>query len=440
MNQLSKEVQIILDSISDGLFTVDKNFKITYFNKAAEKITGIPKHEAIGKSCNQVFKANICEKECALRETIQTGNPVIGKTIWIMTLTGEKIPISISTAILKNEKKQFIGGVETFRDLSQIEKLKSELQGKFTLFDIVSKNKKIIEIFDILPEIAESNSNVLIEGPNGSGKELFARAIHNLSPRKEGPFVAVNLSALPDNLLESELFGYKKGAFTGAVKDKLGRLAIAQGGTLFIDEIGEISLSFQVKLLRIIQEKEFEPLGAEQKEKADVRFIFASNKNLYNLIDKGIFREDLYYRINVIKISLPPLKERMEDIPFLVNYFITHFNKINNKNIQGIDHEALNILMHYSYQGNIRELRNIVEHCFVLCKEDLIQLKHFPSYILDKMKINYSPVDKTLKSAEKQIIIESLKRNKNRKDITARELGIDSSTLWRKIKKYNINK
>jgi len=437
-NKISDDIQLILDSISDGLFTVDNNYLITFFNKAAEKITGIPRKDALGRRCCDVFKANICENECALKSTIKTSKAIINKTVWIITLDGTKMPISISTAVLKDKSGKFIGGVETFRDLTQIEKLKKELQEKYTINDIVSKNNHIRKIFEILPEIAESNSNVLIEGPNGSGKELFAKAIHNISTRQKSPFIAVNLSALPDNLLESELFGYKKGAFTGAVKDKTGRLALAEKGTLFLDEIGEISPAFQVKLLRVIQEKEYEPLGGTATEKANVRFIFATNRNLEELIKKGEFREDLYYRINVVKIKIPSLKKRLEDIPLLINHFITLYNKINNKTITGMENDALSLLMHYDFPGNVRELKNIIEHAFILCKHDMIQIKHLPEYLIKDINTIISKKSMTLEDMEKEMIMDALKRNKNKKEISAKELGIDYTTLWRKMNKYGI--
>lgn len=433
-----EEIQIILDSTADGLFTVNKQFKITFFNKAAEKITKVPRQDAIGKSCCEVFKANICEKECALRKSIETKKPVINKNICIITPDGEKKPISISAAILKNKKGQFIGGVETFRDLSEIEELKKKLLNTYTVHDIVSKNKKIRDLFNILPEIAASNSNVLIEGPNGSGKELFARAIHDMSKQKDGTFVPVNLSALPNELIESELFGYKKGAFTGANNDKPGRMALANNGTLFLDEIGETSPAFQVKMLRIIQEKTYDPLGSTKSEKSNVRFLFATNNNLEEMVKKGDFREDFYYRINVIKISLPPLKERLEDIPLLVEHFISHYNKTNNKNISGIDNDVLNILMRHEYPGNIRELQNIIEHAFILCKGSIIKINHLPSN-LSKRKNNITPAKIiTLEDMEKKMIIESLQKNNHKKAITAQELGIDYTTLWRKMKKYGL--
>ncbi len=298
--------QIILDSITDGVFTIDRDWRITSFNKAAEHITGIYKSEAIGQHCSDIFRANICETDCALKYTMETGKPILRKTIYIVTTEGEQVPVSISTALLRNERGEIIGGVESFRDLSVVEELRKELQERYSFSDIISKNSELQRIFDILPQIAESDSTVLIEGESGTGKELFARVIHHLSGRRQKKLVAINCSAIPDTLLESELFGYKAGAFTDAKKDKKGRFAQAEGGTIFLDEIGDISQALQARLLRVLQEKEYEPLGSTHPETANVRVLAATNKNLSELVERGTFRQDLFYRINVIKISIPP--------------------------------------------------------------------------------------------------------------------------------------
>ncbi|MFO7900998.1 MAG: sigma 54-interacting transcriptional regulator [Planctomycetota bacterium] len=250
---------VILDSIADGVFTVDKDWRVTSFNRAAEEITGVPREEAIGRLCREVLHANICESACALRQTMETGTPVINKSVYIVTTDGRRIPISISTALLRNEDGEVIGGVETFRDLSVVEELRKELEGRHSCQDMISRNHEMQRIFDIVPDVAASESTVLIQGPSGSGKELLARAIHNTSPRSDGPLVVVNTAALPDTLLESELFGYRAGAFTDARTDKPGRIALAEGGTLFLDEVGDISAASQVKLLRVLQEREYQP-------------------------------------------------------------------------------------------------------------------------------------------------------------------------------------
>ncbi|NLA40594.1 MAG: sigma 54-interacting transcriptional regulator [Smithella sp.] len=425
---------IILDSIADGVFTVDKDWRITSFNRAAQELTRVPREEALGQSCKDVLKADICEKNCCLRMTMKTGKPIINKRVNIIDANGRKLPISISTALLRNARGKLLGAVETFRDISVEEDLRKAIQGKYSFEDIISKNHRMLRLFDILPDIAASSSTVLIEGESGTGKELVARAVHNLSPRKRHPFVAVNCSALPDALLESELFGYKAGAFTDAKKDKPGRFSAAENGTLFFDEIGEITPAMQVKLLRVLQEKTYEPLGTTRSIEHNVRIIAATNRNLEDLVRRNLFREDLFYRINVFKIPLPPLRERMEDLPLLIDHFIDRFNILQEKNIEGISDEAMALLMAYRYPGNIRELANLIERAFILCKGGVIEKKHLPDFLFTA---NASPAGQTASSfrdLEADYLINALKQNNGNRHRTARQLGIHRSTLYRKIK------
>ncbi len=440
-NNISLPMDVILDSIADGVFTIDTEKNITSFNKAAERITGIPRKHAIGQKCFDVLHANICQSACALEKTLKTGKEIIDRPINVLNSESKTIPISISTAVLKDKNGKVIGGVETFRDLSSLEELKKEISKQYTFQDIISKDHEIQKIFDVLPDIAESDSTVLIQGPSGSGKELFARAIHNLSNRKDNPYIVVNCGALPDTLLESELFGYVKGAFTDAKKDKPGRFALAEGGTLFLDEVAELSTALQVKLLRVLQQKEYEPLGVSRPRKANVRIITATNQDLSQLLARGTFREDLYYRLNVIKIELPPLSKRREDIPLLVDHFIHQFNLTKGKKITGISDKSMNLMMKYEFPGNVRELENLIEHAFVLCHGHKIRLEHLPKEFVEQLKEETIPAVKQadrLKSAEATVIIEVLKKHAGNRTKAAKELGIDKSTLWRKIKKYNI--
>jgi len=432
---------VILDSISEGVFTVDLDWRITSFNHAAEEITGIQREKAISQHCRDVLRADVCETDCTLAATMQTGKPIMNKAVHIIDAEGKKRAITISTALLKDSKGEVIGGVETFRDMSMIEQLRKEIQGRYSCEDIISQSHKMQNLFAIFPNIAESNTTILIEGESGTGKELFARAIHNLSFRKDKPFVAVNCGALPETLLESELFGYKAGAFTDAKKDKPGRFALAQGGTIFLDEIGDVSASVQVKLLRVLQDKTYEPVGGISPVKADVRIITATNKKLDELVKENKFRDDLYYRINVMKLELPPLRDRKEDIPLLVDHFISKFNQLHNKNICCVTNEVTAALLSYDYPGNVRELENIIEHCFVLCEGEVIEVKHLPSSIRPSLKSESTKDGEptTIKQMEIILIKQALKRNKGNKTAAAKQLGIDKSTLFRKMKVFDID-
>ncbi|MGC9022054.1 MAG: sigma 54-interacting transcriptional regulator [Dissulfurimicrobium sp.] len=459
--------ELALESIADGVFAVDKDWRIRSFNSAAEKITGWSKEEAIGKRCSEVFHSNICEAghiqkalgqiarcypfntevcetRCILAKSIEIQRPIANETIFIKRRDGRSLPVSISAAPLLDNTGDVIGGVETFRDISAIMTLRKEITKRYTFGDIISKSAIMRRrVFDILPDIARSDSNVLILGESGTGKELVARAIHNFSRRMKGPFVAVNCGALPDTLLESELFGYKAGAFTDAKKDRPGRFAAAEKGTLFLDEIGDISQALQVKLLRVLQDKVYEPLGSNRPVKADARILAATNRDLGELVREGRFREDLYYRLNVVKIQLPPLRERKEDIPLLIEHFIAKFNAQKEKEITGISQEAVDRLMQYDFPGNIRELENIIEYAFILCHDGMIQLQHLPEPFCQKTNEELLPaIDSNkplgLDEIEKIAITKALERNNWRRLATCRELGISKDTLRRKIQRYGI--
>ncbi|MGM0403581.1 MAG: sigma-54 interaction domain-containing protein [Thermodesulfobacteriota bacterium] len=433
--------RIILESISDGVFTVDHNWTITSFNRAAEEITGVPREEAIGRHCWEVFRSNMCEGDCALKRTMKENKSFLSSTTYIINSQKKRIPITVSTSPLIDSSGEIIGGVETFRDHSVVEELRKELTARFRMGDMVSSSPAMKTIFNILPRVSESDSTVLIEGETGTGKELAARAIHNSSPRRDRPFVAINCGALPDTLLESELFGYKAGAFTNAAKDKPGHFAMAEGGTIFLDEIGDTSPAFQVKLLRVIEEKEFQPLGGTKKIAANARIIAATNKDLSTMVEKKTFRQDLYYRINVVRLKLPPLRDRMEDIPLLIDYFINKFNKIRGKAVQGLAQEALGALMSHDFPGNIRELENIMEHAFVLCSEGNIGLQHMPGYLSSPqhgLDSGHSMKKDPVKSAEIKAIMDALQRHGYNRKAAAAELGMHKSTLFRKIHKLGI--
>jgi len=447
-NQSSKQISVetstdvILESISDGVFTVDSsNWIISSFNRAAEEITGISRKDAIGKPCSEVFRSSLCGDNCALRFTIETGNPIINKSCYIINGKGKRIPISISTAVLREENGTVIGGVETFRDLTEVVTLRKELNERFSVGSLVSHSPSMRKVFDLISAVASSSSTILIQGETGTGKELLAKTIHSLSEGTTRPFVAVNCGALPDTLLESELFGYKKGAFTGAAQDKKGRFALAENGTLFLDEIGEITPALQIRLLRVLQERSYEPLGSTKTEYSGARIITATNQNLFELVKQGKFREDLFYRINVVRIDLPPLRQRKEDIPLLINHFIDNFNQLQMKDIEGVSTEVLSILMAYDWPGNIRELENIIERAFVLCSGRLIDTDNLPEEITGcRITVDKSTDMITVKRmSEKQAIINALKHNRFNRTAAAKELNIHKTTLYRKIKLLKID-
>ncbi|MBN2493841.1 MAG: sigma 54-interacting transcriptional regulator [Deltaproteobacteria bacterium] len=431
----------ILESIADGVFAVDPDWRITYFNRAAEDITGVMRDEALGRHCWEVFHADVCGEGCVLRRTLSTGQPQVNQAAYIVRQDGERIPISMSTAVLRDESGTFVGGVETFRSLAEVETLRKELERRYSFGDIVSKNKRMQEILDILPQVALSDASVLIEGESGTGKELVARALHNLSRRRDGPLITVNCGALPDGLLESELFGHVAGAFTDARQNRPGRFQLADGGTIFLDEIGDISPALQVRLLRVLQEHSFEPLGSSSTVEVDVRVLAASNKNLAALVDSGAFRDDLFYRINVVHLVIPPLRERREDIPLLVEHFIGHFNQIQGKEVSRMSKKAMGLLMSHPFPGNVRELRNAIEHAFVLCPGGVLLPEHLPEAFRDKAlpssaKSAAGPT--SLQEMEGKLLREALARNGFNRSRTARELGIHKTTLWRKMKRLGI--
>ncbi len=430
---------VILESINEGVFTIDRGWRITSFNRAAERITGISRNDAVGQACSDVFHASICENECALKRTLESGKPVVNATAHIVTNQGMRVPIRISAAIIKDGHGRVIGGVETFQDLSQVEQLRKELKARYTFEDIVGRSQAMMNLFEILPRIAESSSTVLIQGPSGTGKELFARAIHNLSARRRKRFVAVNCAALPDALLESELFGYKAGAFTDARRDHPGRFVLAHGGTIFLDEIGDISPALQVRLLRVLQERVVEPLGSVEPVPVDVRVVAATNRDLAGLVRDGRFREDLYYRIRVVFLDLPGLKQRREDIPLLADHCVAKFNRLQGKDITGLSPEVMSRLMEYDFPGNVRELENIIEQAFVLCRGGIIEMHHLPP----ELRPTASSRDDTLgplsiQAMEKNLIVETLRRYHGNRKKAAQDLGINTSTLYRKIKALRI--
>lgn len=456
--------ETVMQSIADGIFTVDRDWNVTFFNKAAEQITGIPASEAIGRKCWQVFRSSLCDGNCALEECIEQSLNISGKSIFIVRADGTRVPVSISASPLRDARGELIGGVETFRDLTDIIMLRKEVESSYTFEDIIGKSPAFARIFSILPQIAQSDATVLITGESGTGKERIAHAIHNLGTRSGGPFVALNCGALPESLLESELFGYKAGAFTDARRDKPGRFKLAQGGTIFLDEIGDIPHAVQVKLLRVLQERTYEPLGGVAPEQTNARIIAATNAELEERVREGRFRQDLFYRLNVARLHLPPLRERLSDIPLLTDHFIRKLNTLRDKSIQGVSEDVMAVLMRHHFPGNVRELENIIEFAFILCGSGFIQLEHLPESLQpaagelqqaggisgrQAMKTSRNPASParhatgsapaettaapmpamTMEQVKCSAVKAALARNKGKRMAACRELGITKDTL-----------
>jgi len=432
-----KRIYAIMDSVADGLFTVDEGMHITHFNKAAEEITGVSAADALGKPCYEIFKSEACTGACPMVEAIATGQS-IQREVDIVDLKGRKKLISVSASTLYDALGNVMGGVETVRDLTPINAIKEEIREKYSFRSLVSRNPAMRRLFDFMEDIAASNATVFLHGESGTGKELFARAIHDLSPRREGPMVIVNCGALPETLLESEIFGVRKGAFTGATENRPGRLEMCNGGTFFLDEIGDLPLPLQVKLLRVLENHEFQPLGARSPIKADVRFITATHRNLEEMVAEGTFRQDLFFRINIVTLHIPPLRDRREDIPLLVDMALQRFNLTYNKKVRSVAPEVLKLFLAHSFPGNVRELLNLIEQSVILCRGTEITLDHLPTSFLGQTQEQAQTVRRSGKMPTAGELQALLNRYSGNRIEVARELNIDRTTLWRWMKRLGV--
>jgi PAS domain S-box-containing protein len=439
-----RSLKIILDNLDIGIFTVDRSGHITFFNTAAEKISGYNRRDILGEPCTIIFEAGDAQEVCLLRETIVDGVSRGSRRGKMNTRDGVTIPIRANYMALRNEKGTVVGGLTTFHDLTLVHQLDQAMRDRYTYHDMIGKSPVMQKIFEMVNVVAATDATILIEGSTGAGKDLLAKVIHSASRRPDKPFVKVNCAAIPDNLLESEMFGYVKGAFTGAERDKTGRFQEADGGTIFLDEIGDLPLPLQAKLLRVLEDKEFYLLGSRHTVKVDVRIISASNRNLENLVAKRLFREDLYYRLNVFRIELPELRDRRVDLPILIGHILRRLSAANGSRLPEVSEKVMEILLNYNYPGNVRELENILEHALIICQEDTIQRTHLPEYLQARpgarkaISLGFAEPASPPENEERAELVAALQKFNMHRQKTARALGVDRTTLWRKMKKYGL--
>jgi len=435
--------EVLDDHFPEGVFLINTRWQVGYFNRRAEEITGFSRDEVVGKFCWDIFRSDQCQKDCPMRITMSTGEMLVDREVEITTKAGVKRLILVNTAQIKRPGNVVLGGVETFHHLTCPE-MDTEKLEQHPLADIVGVSPRMQEIIQTLPVIAAADSNVLIQGESGTGKELVARAIHLYSPRRKGPFIAVNCSAIPENLLESELFGHERGAFTGAVSSKPGRFELAKGGTLFLDEIGELKPELQVKLLRFLEVKAFMRVGGTRKIPLEARIVAATNLDLQEAMRQGKFRDDLYYRLFTVPIHLPPLREKREDIPILVKYFLEQLNRKFNKRVRGVDPKVMKVLCRHAWPGNVRELQHVLEYCFVFAKGPLITERHLPrlesAWVGRELELPLADKSASpLQALEKKTILMALEMTQGSKQEAAKVLKISRSKLWRKMRLYHIS-
>jgi len=439
-----RSLKIILDNLDVGIFTVNRGGHITFFNHKAERISGYDRRQVLGKPCSTLFSEDDTSDLCFLNESIEKG---IKKSIHqgeILSREGEIVPIRASYIALRNEKETVVGGLATFHDLTLEHQLDQVIRDRYTFHDMIGKSPEMLKVFETVSVVAGTNATVLIEGSTGTGKDLLAKVIHSSSQRTTQPFVKVNCAAIPDNLLESEMFGYVKGAFTGADRDKPGRFNEADGGTIFLDEIGELPLSLQAKLLRVLEDQEFYPLGSQHTRRVNVRIISASNKRLDDLVTEGLFREDLFYRLNVFRLTLPALKDRKVDIPLLLRHLLRRLCAASGSHPVNIARPAMELLLKFDYPGNVRELENILEHALIISQEQEILPEHLPDHVRNPVLKSGGPprIGDALPSAvdaqERQKIIDVLNQHGGNRMLASQTLGINRTTLWRKMKRYGL--
>ncbi len=450
--ELVKHWKTVLETMNDGLMFIDPAGVIQDLNPAAEKLTGYTREEIVGKKCT-VLDCTGCavigKGEGPDWCRLYTEERIRAHRCLITSKTGRPIHVLKHASVLRDDKGEIIGAVESLTDITEvmekereISTLRRSLRGADGFHGILGNSEAILRLTGLIANVAASDAPVLIRGESGTGKELVARAIHRVGPRADKPFIKVNCAALNENLLESELFGHVKGAFTGADRNRIGRFEAASGGTIFLDEIGDIPLATQVKLLRVLEEKEIERVGDHRPIPVDVRIITATNRHLEDSIARGEFREDLFYRINVVPLEVPPLRERMEDLPILVSAFIDKVAAKSGKSIHGVAADAMDCLLKHTWPGNIRELQNAIEYAFVLCPEGLIRPEHLPGKVASpedcRTKGKAAGYDPSFVS-ERERLIQVLRQAGHNQSEAARILGVSRVTIWKRMKKYGIN-
>lgn len=435
---------------------MDVDRRIMFLNRSFELLTGFDRDEVWNLPCRDVLRTNICHQKCPVIKTRKSNTPVTFDCN-IINKEHQKIPVRITAVPLHDIKGNIVGFLETVEDIRGLQQLDGHIQQIDGFDQIIGRSSKMQELFRLIPVIAQTDSSVLITGETGTGKDVIAEVIHKASDRSTGPFIKINCGALPETLLESELFGHKKGAFTGAVGDKLGRLRLAHNGTLYLTEIGDLSLPLQVKLLTFLDDKIVYPLGSTSGFQAEVRIIAATHRNLEKMVKEGLFRHDLLFRLNVVRLHLPPLRDRGGDINLLLDHFLKIFCARFGKKGKKLSPKVRHILLSYAYPGNVRELRNIVEYATNICQSGLIEMEHLPPYLEEgrittheddvlESEIPFRPEHKTQgqtaemnwAAIERQLIVDTLLRVNGRRSKAAEILGWGRTTLWRKMKQYGL--
>lgn len=432
--KLARWMEAVVASIGDGVITTDLDGRITSLNRAAELITGYQSQEAAGRVCKELFQADFCPLEITLKE----GRALPASELYIRAKDGALVPVLVSTEPLRDSQDRLMGAVEILRDRREVRRLQEQFRESRGLDRLIGRSAPMQAVYRLVERLAASDATVLILGESGAGKELVAEILHSRSRRWNQPLVKVNCAALPESLLESELFGHVRGAFTGAVADRVGRFEMAHGGTIFLDEVGDLPLPLQVKLLRVLQERQFERVGGSRTISVDVRVLAATHRNLHAMVEQGLFRQDLFYRLHVVPLELPPLREHPEDIPLLVENFLRRWSDRTERPPKHLTPSAFKLLADYSWPGNVRELENALEYAAVTSADDWLRPEDLPPRLRAAARPAGGRLDAALAAAEREALLAAFESASTSQE-AARRLGIGRATLWRKIKRYGIS-